>query len=189
MEEDKKTLKSQVLLYISAGVTLSALYGMFTNFMPSSIHVEYTQVFSISFSLVLLVVAYVAFFKKESKWRAALKGKQKTWITTLVIPLPVFLMPYLAFTVGMPALLHEFVASEGNDSFLVESINSSYHDSKCTGGVNVDYGVFMKDEICGIPREIWNAISVGDTLQLIGMKSTFGLSYDHVRLIKNNEQG
>ena len=93
MEEDKKTLKSQVLLYISAGVTLSALYGMFTNFMPSSIHVEYTQVFSISFSLVLLVVAYVAFFKKESKWRAALKGKQKTWITTLVIPLPVFLMP------------------------------------------------------------------------------------------------
>lgn len=183
----KPTLKAQVIGYAMAAFSFIAVYGMFADFLPDRTYLHYATYFSIAFSSVATVFAYWAYFKKDSAWRAKLaelKQKQRPWLIVPGLPLILFMLPYFAFTSGIPSLINYAIGAEGAQIYRVESRNSTYTRRQCTGGVNIEHEVIMKNQICGIPEDLWKQIEKGDSLELIGNKSLVGLSYDSLRLIK-----
>jgi uncharacterized membrane protein len=90
----------KVLPYLGMVVVLTALYGIFTRFLPSAVYSTHIQIFSFVFSCLLVIISYVTYFKKCSHWRQNLKGRQSVWVTVLIIPLVLFLIPYMSFTIG-----------------------------------------------------------------------------------------
>lgn len=174
----------KVLPYLVLVIVLTALYGIYTQFLPSAGYSKYIQVFSFLFSCVLVIISYVAYFKKGSQWRQNLKEKQSIWVTVLVIPLVLFLIPYMSFTIGLPALLHQFVSNDGFSIYRVEYKYSHYDIRGCSGGVRVNNGGLMNIEVCDMPYNIWHGIKSGDDLLLSGQKSIFGLSYNKVLHMK-----
>jgi hypothetical protein len=100
------------------------------------------------------------------------------------VPLILFMMSYFAFTSGIPSLVNMAIGADGAQIYLVEPRNSTYTRRQCTGGVNIEREVIMKNQICGIPQDLWEQSEKGDSLELIGNKSLVGLSYERLRLIK-----
>jgi len=187
-QKAKSTIKTLIVSSVLIVISLSALYSIFTDFIPNQDYIKQATNFSLSLSAILTVIAYIAFFKNDSQWRRSLRGIQNVWVSVLMIPLVIFMLPYGAITKGIPSLIHEFIDSyNGYESFVVESKQVNYYKKRCTGGVDIDLNLFLGNKACGLPRDMWDEVSVGDTLVLIGKKSIFGLSYDKLRLIKINE--
>lgn len=189
-------MKSNIFIYfitIASIAFLTAIWcwvgGIYGSFIPNVTWVQSTQNVSLVLSTILTVLAYRSFFRKDSKFREDLKHRQKTWVTTLILPFVTFLLPYMGIRDGLPSILHKFVSSnDGYELFVVES--KTDHDPyvrwRCTGRVMIDTHLFLNDRVCGVPRDMWEEASNGDTLKLIGTKSIFGLSYHKLSLIKGN---
>ena len=87
--------------------------------------------------------------------------------------------------ISLPALIHKVVSKkEHTASFIVDYKNSEYLKRRphCNGGVYIHYNVLIKNQVCGIPRDLWQNIRAGDTLELTGTKSYFGFHYTRFQL-------
>lgn len=184
--KNKPTLKARVVGYAIAGFGIIAVYGIFADFLPDRVYYHNALYVSYGFSTIATVIAYWAYFKKDSAWRANVKGKQRPWVTVLALPPVIFIMSYFGFTAGIPALINDAIATQGSEIYRVESRNSTYSRRRCTGGVKIEHEVIMKNQVCGIPEDLWKQIDAGDSLELQGEKSIVGLRYTQLRLIKRS---
>jgi len=184
MKNKKTSMNYLIIKYALLIMSILSIYGIWSDFLPNGEFFGYMQIVSLFVATILTLLFYIEFSKPTSRFRTNIKGKQSPLATAIAIALVLYIVSYISITLAMLALLHEFTASKGQQSFVVKSKSSSYHDRRCTGGITIEHKSFLKDKICGIPQDFWQDISKGDMLILMGKKSQFGLSYDRVKYIK-----
>ncbi|MBN2825280.1 MAG: hypothetical protein JXQ76_08155 [Campylobacterales bacterium] len=185
MTNKKLSISYLIIKYSLLVLLMLSVYGIWSDFLPNIELFNSTQLLSLLLAIILIVVFYIEFTSHTSIIKQNIKGKQNPWFIAITLPILLSILAYIGMTLGLPALMHEVsLSSNGDESFSVKSKSSTYHNSRCMGGVTIKYPNFLKEQICGIPQDFWHDISKGDRLILMGEKSEFGLKYDRVKYIK-----
>ncbi len=140
-------------------------------------------------AITITVLSYIFFFIQlkncQSGLRQCMHRQGHSFckiILAIVLGTPIFVLP--AVTRGIPAVIHNFTATQGHmDVTIARKVNTHY-SMGCHGGAYLlGRHFFYNDRICGIPDKDWQELNKGDQIRLYGKASVIGFTYDQYTML------
>jgi len=190
-EHEQPKSASVRLAFLVLGILLliSVYIALYTNFLIQN----NLYIYLIWVSLLISVAIYLLFIylylkvpdiyfrrtmmKLENKYRHV---KPTLFIFNFLI-IPLLIIPII--TKGLPLIPHYFVGQYTQYPATISWKSSSFSSKHCRGRVELaEFPHMFNKTICGLKKEDWQTLKVGDKITLIGSHSQYGFFVSSYKL-------
>ncbi len=183
----KKTL---VILLLALFPILTFLGGYLKILVSNDLY-GVLCILSLGVSVPLILKSLHALvFKRDFVEENIPNTKNYSWVTMMSI---IFFGPVIfsfPIAVGVPSIIHSFLAVQGAMIVTVESKPESFSYGGCEGKVFLsEYDYIFNNSICGIQFYDWKGIEVGEEIKFFGSKSKLGFKVDSYQRLINRSGG